>query len=230
MLRTSGIYKIINLKTGDFYIGSATSLYVRKGSHWSYLRNNKHGNRHLQNAVNKYGLENFEYMVIEECSKDCLINREQYYIDLLKPHYNICLVAGSTVGRVFTEEHKKKISDSNRGKKRTPEQIEHQRLIKLGKKHSDETKQRISEISNSLKGTRIGDRIAKDQIIMFSVKFNNDFDTKTLKTICRENGFNYRSVLKFVNNKTFKEYYHLLNPELLKDINNFSKTRLKNEL
>lgn len=45
-----------------------------------------------------------------------MIFREQYYIDLLKPEYNICLIAGSTLGKKHSESTKEKISKSIKGK------------------------------------------------------------------------------------------------------------------
>ena len=59
----SGIYKIINNINNDFYIGSAKDLDKRKASHFYNLKTNRHINNHLQNAVNKYGIENFEIFV-----------------------------------------------------------------------------------------------------------------------------------------------------------------------
>lgn len=85
----SGIYKIVNLKNGKFYIGSAINLHNRKLAHFGRLRNNGHKNPHLQSSWNKYGKDSFEFSIIEECDIDSLLDKEQYYIDVLKPHYNI---------------------------------------------------------------------------------------------------------------------------------------------
>jgi hypothetical protein len=46
----------------------------------------------------KDGHSKFNLEILEYCSKKDLINREQYYIDLLKPKYNICKTAGSMLG------------------------------------------------------------------------------------------------------------------------------------
>ena len=62
-------------------------------------------NRRAQTAFSLY--------ILEYCSdKKDLINREQYYFDLLNPTYNICTTAGSTLGRLHTDESKEKISES----------------------------------------------------------------------------------------------------------------------
>ncbi len=52
----SGIYKIANIKTGDFYIGSAVKFNLRFNRHKFDLKNQKHYNKMLQNIYNKYRL------------------------------------------------------------------------------------------------------------------------------------------------------------------------------
>lgn len=88
------IYQITNLVTGDFYIGSAWKGSVRRQSHWGKLERNKHENRHLQNAWNKYGIGCFEFTYLrtfrpEEMTREALYTLEQSYMDYLKPVYNI---------------------------------------------------------------------------------------------------------------------------------------------
>lgn len=80
-----GVYKITNIKNGKIYVGSTRkSFYSRYKSHLSKLRTNNHkGYPHLQNAVNKYGIKNFEFSIIEICKKEDCINREGYWIRVL---------------------------------------------------------------------------------------------------------------------------------------------------
>jgi group I intron endonuclease len=69
------------------------------------LRKHRHVNRHLQSSYDLYG-DAFVFIILEDVSdeKD-LLTRERYYIDLLKPQYNIALFAGSpTRGRKMTYE------------------------------------------------------------------------------------------------------------------------------
>ena len=63
----------------------------------------------------KYGYSNFSLEILEYCSSSEAISREQYYIDLLKPAYNILLVAGSRLGSKHSEETKAKISAAGIG-------------------------------------------------------------------------------------------------------------------
>lgn len=120
MKSNSGIYKIINIKNGKFYIGSAVNFEKRKRNHFNLLKRNVHDNTHLQRAYNKYGREYFIFEIIE-CVKDknILIEREQYWIDFygIKNIYNICPVAGNTFGRRHSEETKKKIGIKSIGRK-----------------------------------------------------------------------------------------------------------------
>jgi group I intron endonuclease len=65
-----GIYKIINVINNKFYVGSAVNLKRRKTRHFSELRKNKHNNRHLQAAWNKYGEQAFVFVVVEDVALD----------------------------------------------------------------------------------------------------------------------------------------------------------------
>jgi len=227
-MKKLGIYQIKNIITNDIYIGSCSNYNVRKGSHLCILRQNKHHSVILQRAFNKYKEENFVFKLIEELPDNTkLIEREQYYIDLLKPKYNICPTAGSNLNRIFTDVHKQNLSKSLNGKVRTQEQKEYQSKIKLGKTHTIETKNKVSNIVNTLKGSRICDKINSEQILKFIEIANMDSKVKTIKQICKENDFNYRSILKFVSNNTWKEYFNLLLEETISNFKNPSLTKNK---
>lgn len=118
-----GIYKITNLINNKFYIGSSVCLNRRKENHFYQLNKNIHNNKHLQSSFNKYTKKNFKFEIIEYCNKEDVLIREQHYLDTFKPHYNFCKIAGNTLGIKCSEETKRKISNSNRGKIRTEETI-----------------------------------------------------------------------------------------------------------
>ena len=80
MADNPGVYLIRNIKNGKVYIGQTNNLKIRKQSHFSDLKANIHHNKHLQNAWNKYGAENFEFEVLEECSLEKLDEVEIYWI------------------------------------------------------------------------------------------------------------------------------------------------------
>lgn len=95
----SGIYKITNMVTNKFYIGSTKDIDKRWYDHKRELSMNIHINPKLQYSWNHHGEDKFLFEMIEEVEEDNLIEREQYYLDSLKPYereigYNICPSAG----------------------------------------------------------------------------------------------------------------------------------------
>ena len=71
----AAIYQIKNKETGKTYIGATTMFSHRRNSHKSDLRREKHVNQALQEDYNKYGLDVFEFEIIEEhpCDTDLKI-------------------------------------------------------------------------------------------------------------------------------------------------------------
>ena len=85
--KISGIYKITNIITGDFYIGSSRNIEKRWYKHRSPSGQKQLPNSKLYKAMAQYGRDNFTFEIIEKT--DNLKDREQYWIDRLKPIYNI---------------------------------------------------------------------------------------------------------------------------------------------
>ena len=124
-----GIYKISHVNKPDlFYIGSASSIYVKKGiqrgfyirfwHHINDLKLKKHDSKYLQNVVNKYGIEGIRFEILEIVETEdrkVILEREQYYLDTLKPSYN-----SSTTARCptvpFTQERKDYLSKLFKGR------------------------------------------------------------------------------------------------------------------
>lgn len=113
MENKTGIYQIKNIVNNHIYIGSAANINSRFSTHKSSLNQNRHHSIYLQRAWMKYGSLNFKFELIEECSIEQLIVREQYYIDLNNPEYNICKVAGSCLGTKGTKEANNKKSKNH---------------------------------------------------------------------------------------------------------------------
>lgn len=133
-LRLSGIYKITNTKNGKFYVGSSVQIESRIFKHLALLRKRKHKNGHMQAAFVLHGEDAFDFTLVEACEKSSLLAREQHYIDVLHPEYNICKVAGNTLGVLHTDQAKAKMTAANLGNKHM-----------LGKHHSEETKQKLRD-------------------------------------------------------------------------------------
>ena len=139
------IYQLIS-PSNKSYIGSTkTTLEKRISIHLSYLKNNKHPNKILQAAFNKYGdlgviiLEQFDYSINKE-----VIDKEQYYLDLFKPEYNICKKAYTPD---MSTETRNKIKNSLTGIKFTKERKDNIKLGRTGIKPvlSLENRKSISE-------------------------------------------------------------------------------------
>ena len=163
--QVAGIYLIVNLVTGQSYIGSAVLGRM-------HIRFHKHlfggtGNKPLWNAVQKYGLENFAFLVIDEIP-DFTSNMNQQLLDLETAYiaaygdYNIAREAGNTLGVTHTEAQREAmranysqarrdaIGALNRGKKLRPETVELMRAAALSRQPmSDESRAKVS--ANSAK-------------------------------------------------------------------------------
>ena len=81
-MNVSGIYYIKNKKNNKIYIGSSKNIHVRIKNHFAQLRRGLHPNIHLRMAYKKYGEDVFETGILEECSLDKLLERENYYMNL----------------------------------------------------------------------------------------------------------------------------------------------------
>lgn len=139
-----GIYGIRNLINGKIYVGkTGMNFGDRWDSHRSLLNNGKHDNPHLQKAWNKYGKDNFEFIVLEDCEIDELSDREKYYIKLYKDMglaYNIHDGGdeGYNLGKHLSEETKQKIGEKNK-------------INGIRRKASDETKLKMSKSHTGMK-------------------------------------------------------------------------------
>ena len=138
------IYSITNKINNKRYIGVTTNFYNRKRVHLWAMKNLKHKNEKLLEAVKKYGFENFSIDIIEESEGDWIeaLKKENYYINfydshnngynrsdgfdgssLYKPSEEILIKQSERMkgnkywlGRKHTDEEKKKISEANKGK------------------------------------------------------------------------------------------------------------------
>jgi group I intron endonuclease len=96
----SGVYQVTNEVNGKCYIGSSKDIINRWSAWRAYFKKPRRNQCILWDAVRKYGIECFTFIILEECEciKETLLAREQHYIDTLKPEYNIMKIAGSRLG------------------------------------------------------------------------------------------------------------------------------------
>lgn len=81
LIRKGGVYQIINTVNGKRYIGSAVCFYSRWLNHQSDLRRRKHGSKLLQAAWDKHGSAAFTFEILLVCAPEDLVFFEQLGID-----------------------------------------------------------------------------------------------------------------------------------------------------
>lgn len=97
----SGIYCWVNKVNGKTYIDSSVNLRLRLERYYrtSYIAFELiRGKSLIYSAILKYDYINFQLEILEYCTPENVLSREQYYFDLLKPEYNINPIAGSRFG------------------------------------------------------------------------------------------------------------------------------------
>jgi group I intron endonuclease len=166
----AGTYRILNLINNKVYNGSSTRISYRLSSHKKALKNKKGQTKHLQRAFDKYGEKNFSFEVREEIAivwdwknwtkkekkflSETLFLWEQKHIDedeSYKPEkgYNVCKVAGSTIGYEFTKDQREYLSNVCSGELNGM----------FGKKHSKKTRKKMSRaVTKAQTGKPLSDK------------------------------------------------------------------------
>lgn len=139
-----GVYRWTNKITGSSYIGSSTNLTRRFVNYYSPVFLQKEVSKFksiIYSALLKYGYSNFKLEILEYCEPSDVISREQYYLNLFKPDYNILTTAGSTQGYKHSKETLAKLK---------------------GRKHSSETREKLkihltklNKVLNEKKGIKV---------------------------------------------------------------------------
>lgn len=208
--KISCIYGILCLVNNKIYIGRTQDLYRRKREHICKLKNNKHGNKNLQQDYNRYGSSQFKWLVIELINdKALLIEKETDYINLY---------GGIESSNVYNELDKNNLSNTTRLK------IKQNNYMK-GKHHSIEAKKKISYYtkirmsqSNPIKGKhhsieakkKISHNMTKDKNPMFNKrKYSQDF----IDTLRKEK-------TDYVTYKSLGEKYNL-RPDIISNLIRF---------
>lgn len=162
-----GIYKIINIITKDIYIGKSINIEKRFNDHMSELRNNKKTyNEFFQRSFNKYKKYNFKLELIEECSESELNKREIYWINYFRQNYPYRLYNisdggdGGKMPQYIIDKTRIKISKANKGNEKLSHKGSENPMF--GKKHSEETKKKISEHKKGKPSWTLGKHLSED--------------------------------------------------------------------
>ena len=114
MQKICGIYKITNTITGDFYIGSSNNVKRRWAEHKKPSMLNRFPNNQLYKDMQRYGTDKFEFQVIEEVESEKLKEKEQEFIETLKPTYNNYNAKGLDIDKY--KEYQKEYQKSDKFK------------------------------------------------------------------------------------------------------------------
>jgi group I intron endonuclease len=213
----SGIYLWYNNTTQNYYIGSAKDLSNRLARYYRQSELIRVKGSLIHKALLTYGHSKFTVYILETCNNDELIIREQYYLDLLTPIYNILKLAYSSKNYLHTDDTKILISKI---KLEDPKLMD--RMITLsemnkGRKHSIEFKILRSELTKGHNNPNFGkgnsvkefDIIQKKEIIYSSVsnaaKAHNT--ARSIIRYCINKNTVYKNRYKFMYYKfPYQEY------------------------
>ena len=139
----SGVYAWYNKLNNKIYIGSGVLLYKRLRSYFSNAYLQKTENMLISKALKKYGMVNFKLFILEHTNTDNVIEREQYWIDVLKPEYNINPKASGTTGFTHTLSSKLKMKSKALDRIVSAETKKKMSLARLGYKFSNDVLKKL---------------------------------------------------------------------------------------
>jgi group I intron endonuclease len=85
--KEAGIYGLFCEANKTVYIGASIELRKRLSRHRSHLKKNKHCNIVLQNTFNKYGIDTFQFLILElfdNITSQNIVEREYFWIQKYK--------------------------------------------------------------------------------------------------------------------------------------------------
>lgn len=141
----TNIYLITNLITGQKYVGkTVNTIQHRFRQHYTDMNNT-----YIDNAMKAYGIENFECTLLKECEDSEWKYWETYYIEELNSHwtkggYNL------SMGGDYNPMDDPEVRQRHKSACSSPEHIEKLRKAALGKRHTEESKKKMSKIQKEL--------------------------------------------------------------------------------
>lgn len=194
----SGIYCWVNRKTGEKYVGSSYDLTKRLGNYFSTRRLKRSvliNKSIIYSSILKYHMSNFYLYILEYCGIDKLVEREQYYLDLFNPKYNILKVAGWNSGYKHSPETLLKF------KSRV---VSEEARLNMSKAKKGVPQISPSRLKNQLLATG-------SQIVVINTKNGSVMYHPSIRCAARSLNCNHTSLLYSINNNVlFKKEYIII--------------------
>lgn len=158
-----GIYAIINTKNGKKYIGKSINIHRRIKNHIGFLnqKSSKHENEYLINAWNKYGREQFDYLILEECTIEKLSEKELYYIEFYNTtnsEFGYNFRKDSSTGMVCSDKTRAKMKNSHANRNARFPHLKNESSIRFKKfwaENPDIKKSMVEQVSNKIRKYKI---------------------------------------------------------------------------
>lgn len=172
----TGIYLWTHKALGKQYVGSSLNISQRLVKYYSkacLVSEIQRSNSAIYRAILKYGIKEFTFEVLEHCEADVLIEREQFYINTLKPEYNVLKKAGNRKGFMHSEATK-----------------ELQRASRLGVVLSEDTKLKMS-VAN----------VKSTSVVVINNQTGEVSEFLTMRKAAEFLGTSHSQVISYINSK-----------------------------
>ena len=211
----AGIYRWVNKVNGKTYIGSSVNLARRFRVYYdlSFLSVRlEKAKSHIYSAILKHGYSNFQLEILEYCTKENAISREQYYIDLLNPEYNLNSTAGSRLGAKLSEESRLKKSQAAQGHKHTEETKNLISLANKGINNESSTNGEVSTIKGYIIAKLDSVERAGKAIEVANIHTNEVTRYSSISSASEALGISQASISTYLSRKRtspFRDIYHI---------------------
>lgn len=209
------IYVTTNLINGKMYVGQR-KINNKNGKGWiKYLGSGTH----LENAIKKYGKENFDRKIIDIAfNKNELNYFEYYYTKIFNSvnndnWYNMIYggkCGGGMKGKKFTEDHKQKLSESKKGDKNP----------NYGKKYTEEELKELSKRVSGKNNPMYGK--CKEESPMYGKKHSEETKQKMREAALGEKNHNYGKSMSKEAKEKYKKHLELYGNQSRKPVLQYS--------
>lgn len=212
----TGIYKFYFKSSPEyFYVGRAKSngkfkcqkgFYKRWSKHLNDFEKNKHVNVFLQRLFNKHGVQELNFEILETCPVELCNQKELDWFEKLKPLTN------------FQSNKKFKAKECS---PLLEETILKRKLVRLGVKHSEKTKQKISQAHLGVTGYK---KILSEDVV-FGIVDNILFKNQTVSNQSKLKRHSLQTVKNSIKIYFYEIYENIL---LISKSNMYQKISISN--